>query len=202
MPTSQFDIVPDTSPSLLHRVQAGDKDAWTRFVHIYSPVIYSKCRSKNLNANDSAEILQEVFLRVHRSINSFRPTKQKASFRSWLRVVAGNVVADHFRALKARHRELDSATLTLQLNSISAAMLSEDDAQITARTEEQEIVSRAMEHVRSEFESQTWRAFWRFAIDGVSAKEVGEELGMSAGAVRQAKLAVKTRLEAELDGLI
>jgi len=198
--------------SLIHRVRAGDEQAWKRFVYIYSPLIYSKCRNKNLDSHDSVEILQEVFLRVHNSISTFVPTKKKASFRSWLRTVAGNVVVDHFRTLKERHQELDSATLTLQLNSLSKSLLtnefdgessqSADSDEIPQRSDTQMIVSQAMEQVRREFETRTWQAFWRFGIDGVPAKSVGEELGMSHGAVRQAKHAVKERLKIELEGLV
>ncbi len=204
MSTSHSDIVPDTSMSLIRRVQSGDEQAWIQFVHIYSPLIYSKCRSKNLNAHDSVEILQEVFYRVHTSIQRFTPTKENASFRSWLRTVAGNVVVDHFRTLKERHKALDSATLTLQLNSLSKSLLTRepDSDSVPQYSETQMIVAQAMQQVRMEFETRTWQAFWRFAIDGMPAKEVGDELGMSEGAVRQAKLAVKKRLKTELDGLI
>jgi len=208
MSTSHSDIIPDTSMSLIRRVQSGDEQAWIQFVHIYSPLIYSKCRSRNLNSHDSVEILQEVFFRVHTSITGFTPAKAKASFRSWLRTVAGNVVIDHFRTLKERHQELDSATLTLQLNSLSRSLLTNDSDPatdsdvITPLSDTHLIVSQAMEQVRGEFETRTWQAFWRFAIDGVAAKDVGDELGMSEGAGRQAKLAVKKRLKLELDGRV
>ena len=40
----------------------------------------------------------------------------------------------------------------------------------------------------------TWQAFWRSTVDGESATEIANDLGMTAGAVRQAKLRVMVRL--------
>jgi RNA polymerase sigma-70 factor (ECF subfamily) len=60
---------------------------------------------------------------------------------------------------------------------------------------------RAIELIRAEFEDRTWRAFWLTAVEGRMAAEVGVELGMAKGAVRQAKYRVLRRLREELDGL-
>jgi RNA polymerase sigma-70 factor (ECF subfamily) len=49
-----------------------------------------------------------------------------------------------------------------------------------------------------EFEERTWQAFWRTAVDGRSAADVGAELGMTPGAVRVAKSRVLHRLREEL----
>jgi RNA polymerase sigma-70 factor (ECF subfamily) len=43
-----------------------------------------------------------------------------------------------------------------------------------------ELYQRALEFVKSEFEENTWRAFWRTAVDGQSAAETAAELGMSS----------------------
>lgn len=63
------------------------------------------------------------------------------------------------------------------------------------------LVRRAAALVRSEFEDHTWQAFWRTTVDGQSSVAVAAELGMSAGAVRQAKYKVLRRLRHELGDL-
>ncbi len=52
-----------TSPTLLIRLRDGDDfRAWELFVEIYSPVIFSYCRRRNLQDSDAADVCQEVFL--------------------------------------------------------------------------------------------------------------------------------------------
>ena len=59
-------------------------------------------------------------------------------------------------------------------------------------------MGRALALIRGEFEERTWGAFWRTAVEGRAAKDVGAELGLSAGAVRVAKSRVLHRLREEL----
>ncbi len=61
------------------------------------------------------------------------------------------------------------------------------------------VLARALELVRGEFEVTTWQAFWRTTVDGQNPADVGRELGLSAGAVRQAKYRVLRRLRQEMD---
>jgi RNA polymerase sigma-70 factor (ECF subfamily) len=56
--------------------------------------------------------------------------------------------------------------------------------------------------IRSEFEERTWQAFWRTAVDGLTAADVGAELHMKSGAVRVAKCRVLQRLREELGDIL
>jgi RNA polymerase sigma-70 factor (ECF subfamily) len=60
------------------------------------------------------------------------------------------------------------------------------------------VLRHCLDEIRSEFEPRTWSAFWRTAVDGLSAADAGQELSMTAGAVRVAKSRVLARLRAEL----
>ena len=51
--------------------------------------------------------------------------------------------------------------------------------------------------VRPDFEAATWQAFTRFALNGLPAAQVAKEVGMSEGAVVQAKFRVLKRLREE-----
>jgi hypothetical protein len=52
-----------------------------------------------------------------------------------------------------------------------------------------------------DFDPQTWLAFTRFALDGLSAADVARELAISVSKVVQAKFRVLKRLREEADGL-
>jgi len=68
---------------------------------------------------------------------------------------------------------------------------------------EQDVVRRqlrqALEAIRGEFEERTWRAFWEVQMEGRPTDAVGAELGMTAAAVRKAKLRVLRRLREEVE---
>ena len=66
---------------------------------------------------------------------------------------------------------------------------------------ERQLFRRGLALIRTEFEDRTWQAFWRTAVDGLSASEAGRELNMSPGAVRVAKSRVLQRLREELGDL-
>lgn len=66
-------------------------------------------------------------------------------------------------------------------------------------TEKKLLVRQILEVIQTDFEDRTFRAFWRTAVDGLSSAEVGEELGMSAEAVRAARYRVLRRLRQELE---
>ena len=78
----------DTTPvSLLERVRQGsDHEAWTRFVKLYTPLIFYWARRCGLQVADSADLTQEVFAALFQKLPEFTYDRQR-SFRSWLRTL-------------------------------------------------------------------------------------------------------------------
>jgi RNA polymerase sigma-70 factor (ECF subfamily) len=58
-----------------------------------------------------------------------------------------------------------------------------------------------LELIQGEFEERTWQAFWRVTAEGQAAKDVAQDLGVTASAVRLAKSRVLRRLREEMEGL-
>ncbi len=56
-----------------------------------------------------------------------------------------------------------------------------------------------MERVKSEFQENTWRAFWLTAVEGVAVTEVASQVGISPGAIYVAKSRVLARLKEEVE---
>jgi len=56
--------------------------------------------------------------------------------------------------------------------------------------------------VQPDFSSKTWEAFRRFAVDGLPAAQVAEEMKLSANAVLQAKSRILKRLREEAGELL
>ncbi len=72
------------------------------------------------------------------------------------------------------------------------------DDEPTGDLQLQQLTSRALSQVRSEFESRTWQAFWRSVVDGIATSEVAKELEMSEATVRQSRSRILRRLRQQL----
>ncbi len=190
-----------TSRSLIERLKRNETPAWKDLVHLYSPLIFHWCRKAGLPDQDCADINQEVFRSVIANIDSFRKDRPGDTFRGWLRTITRNKITDHHRRAGRQPHGAGGTEAQLRLGQAQDAddELIRDEDDLRA---EHELYRRAIEMIRSEFKEQTWRAFWAVAVEGKSATEVGDELGMRAGTVRVAKSRVLKRLRQQLGDLV
>jgi RNA polymerase sigma factor (sigma-70 family) len=73
--------------SLLQRLQTrDDHEAWERFVELYALLLYFWACRLHLQAEDAADLVQEVFLALLQKLPAFR-LEQHRSFRPWLRTL-------------------------------------------------------------------------------------------------------------------
>src|SRR5436190_21744600 len=101
-----MNLTPSTRASLLLRLRdSQDHEAWAEFVSLYEPVTYRLLRQNGLQDADAREIMQELFLAVSRSIDRWDPSKERGSFRGWLRRVARNLL---IKWLKRRERHVSA----------------------------------------------------------------------------------------------
>jgi RNA polymerase sigma-70 factor (ECF subfamily) len=188
-----------TSRSLLERARADDSAAWERLVGLYAPLVFGWCRRWGLPEQDAADVLQEVFQAVVAHLAGFRSGREGGTFRGWLRTIAHNKVQDHFRRAGRQPRAAGGSDAQARLAQVPGAEAPGSDE---AEPEERGLFLRALELIRGDFEERTWQAFWRTAVDGRAPRDVADELGMSAGAVRVAKSRVLHRLREELGDLL
>jgi RNA polymerase sigma-70 factor (ECF subfamily) len=189
-----------TSPSLLARVQANAPGSWERLVDLYAPLVYHWCRRAGLGQEDAADVFQEVFRAVAEHVGGFRRDRAGATFRGWLRTIARNKIHDHFRRIQGRARAAGGSDAQMRLLAVPGPAPDEEDPDEAGLLHRQ--VRQALETLRGEFEPRTWQAFWAVQMDGRPTADVGAELGMTAAAVRKAKLRVLRRLREELGELL
>jgi RNA polymerase sigma-70 factor (ECF subfamily) len=184
-----------TPASLLERLQQSDEQAaWARFVELYTPVLFAWARRLGLQAQDAADLVQEVFTVLVRKLPEFRYDKHK-SFRGWLRTITLNKWRDACRS---------RAALPVQAGHAALEDLADPGAgDGFAETEYRQcLVARALELMQSEFQPSTWKACWEFVVNSRPAADVARELDISVNAVYLAKGRVLRRLRAELEGLL
>jgi len=90
---------PQTSSTLLCRIQEQDAEAWKRFVDLYTPLVSRWCQAAGLQAADGEDIRQNVFQAVSRAVGSFHHDAERGSFRGWLKAITRNKIRD-FRGRK------------------------------------------------------------------------------------------------------
>ena len=84
---------------LITAAQAGDTDAFSQLVRLYSRRIYRLAYSFLHNVDDASDIVQEVFLRAYRSLSRFDTSR---SFYPWLHRITRNLCINR-RNLKANN---------------------------------------------------------------------------------------------------
>jgi RNA polymerase sigma-70 factor (ECF subfamily) len=185
-----------TSRSLIEAARVRDPAAWERVIALYAPLVLHWCRQAGLGDDDAADVFQEVFHSVAAHIGTFRKDASGGTFRGWLRTITRNKVNDAFRRRRREPPGVGGSEALAQLTQLPEPLPIDDDASTDAGVPA--LLRRGLDLIRSEFESRTWQAFWLTAVEGRAPKDVGEELGMSPGAVRVAKSRVLHRLRAEL----
>src|ERR1043166_3724835 len=92
----------EPSPALVRRAQAGDADALSALVQSQQTYVYSIAMSLMHNPADAADMTQEAFIRLLRSIGTYRA---ETKFTTWLYRLVTNICLD---GLRRRGRPLES----------------------------------------------------------------------------------------------
>jgi len=186
---------------MLDGIRQNEPEQWTRFVKLFGPLVYEWCRRTGVPEHDSADIAQEVFNIVAAKIDGFRREQPGDSFHGWLHGITRVKCLEHFRQQTRQPAGVGGSTANHQFQQLPANDPGEVDQHQMAG-DRLILFQRALNLIKTEFESRTWQSFWRVAIDGNSAADVAEELGMSKGAVYNAKYKILRRLRTEFGEMV
>jgi RNA polymerase sigma-70 factor (ECF subfamily) len=134
--------------ALVRRCVSGDAAAWQEIVQQYNRRIYNICYRFSGSADDAADLTQEVFIKMYRTLSTFDTSR--ASFMTWVTTVTRNLLVDHFRKGKY-DRVTDSldASLGNQEDGLTLAdQLEDGTASPEARVRSQETQKLVHEALR------------------------------------------------------
>jgi RNA polymerase sigma-70 factor (ECF subfamily) len=191
------DDSPLTRASLLVQIRDGaNEGAWREFTNLYGPVIYGFARKRGLQDADAADLMQDVLRSISSAIDRLDYDRSRGTFRGWLFTITRNKVYNFLAARRIRPQGSgDSAT-----NRMLAEQPDSDEGSAAWEVEYQRrIAAMAMEHIKSEFQPNTWQAFRLTAVEGRPVAEVAKQVGLSAGAIYVAKSRVLARLKEEVE---
>lgn len=94
-----------TDKSLVERCLAGEDLAWDELVRTHTKRVYGLCYRFTNNATEAQDLTQEVFLRIFKSVKSFRA--DEGNFTTWMARLTRNLLIDHYRRTR-QDRSTDS----------------------------------------------------------------------------------------------
>ena len=182
----------ETPVSLLERLcRQPDQQLWQRFVVLFTPLLSRWANRLGVPTADIEDLLQDVYTILFRKLPAFRYDPAK-SFRAWLWTVFHHQTI----AWRRKHR-----TLPLSVQQLEKLASPDSVAEASETEYRQALTNRALQIIQTDFPEQTWRIFWRVAIDGRSGVDVAKEFGVTPNAVYLARGRILARLREELADL-
>lgn len=167
----------------VRRAQGGDVDAFERLYREHSPRIYALClRLKAGDKSDATELLQDVFIKAWRRLDTFRGD---SAFVSWLHRLAVNTMLENARSEQRR----------------AARVLSmEDTSRLAGAAKSSGIESKLdMESAIASLPKGARLAFVLHDVEGYQHQEIAEQLSVTVGTVKaqlhRARRLLRERLE-------
>ncbi len=186
-----------TRPTLLSRLRDGkDESAWREFEARYRDLIRRFCRRRGLQAADTEDVCQLVFLALARSMGAFRYDAERGRFRDYLGRVAQNTIHHLVSCPERSLRSLDNDMLEALCTS------SEGDLDPSFEDEwTQHHFRLAMRSVRARSKPASLAVFERL-LAGESVSEVARASRMSEEAVHKIKQRIGERLRREIENQV
>jgi RNA polymerase sigma-70 factor, ECF subfamily len=162
--------------ALVRRAKRGDSDALGQIYDQFHARVARFATSRLGDAGKAEDVTSDTFESMLRSLGGY---KQGTDFAAWLFTIAHRRVQDHFRR-QGRRQETSLDAVDLDRGAADSARGPEEEALVA---EDRAAVRGAFERLRPEDrELLSLRV-----VAGLSAEQVGEVLGKSAGAVRVAQ---------------
>jgi RNA polymerase sigma-70 factor (ECF subfamily) len=186
-------IWPATRVTLLDRIHdTQDHEAWSEFVGLYGPFVFSFARRRLPQDDDAADITQEVMSAV------LRRTYQRTNvrFQKWLVTVTLNKIRD-LHADRVRRSEV-SGTLVMDCLQCEPSSSEEEEWE---QDRQRQLFHVAADRVQARANPVHWEAFVRTAIENESGQNVASDLCLSLTNVYAIKSRVIKEIKDEIQRL-
>lgn len=164
---------------LVSKAKAGDVAAFEQLIEAYQKKVYNLALRMTGNQEDAADLAQEAFIRVFRSISGF---KEQSSFSTWIYRITTNVCLDEIRKRKNRKVISIDEDIHMDDGEMKRQIVSDDPLpdKMAERAELRNIVNDA---INSLPEDQKVVITLR-DLNGLSYEEIAQVLGIPGGTVK------------------
>jgi RNA polymerase sigma-70 factor, ECF subfamily len=181
--------------TLIRRCAAGDETACAELVAEHQRMVFTLSLHLLGDRDEALDLSQEVFLRVFRTLSSFRG---QSALRTWIYRIVINQARNRQRWWRRRHR---NSQVSLDDHLQQCGELESDTAVLPDRAlaskETAERIWGALD--RLPFDQRT--ALILREIDGLRYEEIAFSLGVAVGTVKSRLTRARQALRAELLGL-
>jgi RNA polymerase sigma-70 factor (ECF subfamily) len=178
---------------LVQRCASHDEDACAELVNEHQRMVYQLSFNLLGDHNEALDLSQEVFLRVFRTIQTFRG---QSALRTWIFRIVVNQARNRQRWWRRRHRA-QQVSLDEHIRDhgdLPEASEGSSPDRLLGQKEAAERVRGALE--RLPFDQKT--ALVLREIDGLSYEEIGFSLGVAVGTVKSRLARARDSLRAQL----
>lgn len=173
---------PDDNDELVRRCRAGDVDAFEELYRRHSPRIYSLACRITGSAHEAEDLLQDIFLQVHKKLGSFRG---EASLGTWLYRLAMNQCLDFVRSRQSRMKVVTDG---FEEDGVDEPVAPRETP--VARLDLERAVQRLPDGYRA--------AFVLHDVEGLDHRQIATLLGISEGTSRSQVFKARLKLRALL----
>ncbi|HZT32491.1 MAG TPA: sigma-70 family RNA polymerase sigma factor [Bryobacteraceae bacterium] len=166
----------DLDSSLVERCMGGDDTAWEDLVRVHTRRVYGLCYRFTGNDTEAQDLTQEVFLRVFRTLKTFRSAE--GSFVTWLARLTRNLLIDHYRRTR-QERVTDSIEEQLPRLEEGVAAAARPEGMVAGR-EASEILQAALQKLSPELRE----AVILRDLQEMEYREIAEVLRIPEGTVK------------------
>ena len=181
--------------ALIARCTIGDEAACAELVAAHQRMVYGLAFNILGNRDDALDLSQDVFLRVFRTLSSFRG---QSALRTWIYRIVVNQARNRQRWWRRRHRA-EQVSLDDYLRNFGDLEARQDilPDRLLASKETAAKIWQAMDHLS--FEQRT--ALILREVDGLRYDEIAYSLDIAVGTVKSRLTRARQALRAELLGL-
>lgn len=180
---------------LIARAQAGDRSAFRQLIERHQRRAFSIALSLVRDENDARELVQDAFLRVHKSLGSFQ---NNSSFFTWLYRIITNLSIDLIRKPGRQRAELDDGRMEADESEADFPFLSRidgsDPADVVRRREIAERLQRALDALPPYHRG----VIVMREIEGLSYEEMAQAMGVSKGTIMSRLFHARQKLQRAL----
>lgn len=185
--------------ALIRAAQAGDHDAFEGLVQAYDQQVLRLAFNLLRSSEESYDVYQEAFLRVHKNLAKFR---FDCSFHTWLYRIVTNLCLDALRKKKVRKEEQSVVETSEGLKDrleLAAEQRAELDPQRKLLSRE---LRERIEGVLSGFTPRERMVFEMRHYQGMRLRAIGDSLGTTEEAAKNCLFRATQKMRAALGDFV
>lgn len=168
-----------TENELIERVRRGNRDAFTDLMEKYQTQIFNIAYGMLSDYEDASDATQEVFIKVYKSITSF---KGQSAFTTWIYAICRNVCNDILRKRRRHGMNIslygDDEDDTAPIKNVKSNALTPEES--VEADERQKLVREAITSLKAEYREVIVYS----DMQGLSYEEIAKIMKCPVGTVR------------------